>query len=177
MITMQAVFWLFVALFALVGAMRGWAKEAVAVAGIMLALSAMTLLEPKLDAALGVSAGSAQLFYVKCGVFLAIVFFSYQGPALARLATRGRFLSRERAGLKDVLAGGLVGAVNGYLVAGTIWFFLQEQGYPFPNVLQPPVGGWESLTIAQRYLPMIVLQPWLPYLLIAFCLFVVVAVV
>ena len=177
MITMQAVFWLFVALFAIVGAMRGWAKEAVAVAGIMLALSAMTLLEPKLDIALAVGAGSSQAFFVKCGIFLAIVFFSYQGPAVARAASGGRLLARQRSGIKDTLAGGLVGAVNGYLIAGTIWFFLQQQGYPFPGILHAPAGGWESVAIAQRYLPMMVLQPWLPYLLVAFCLFVVVAVV
>ncbi|TET52134.1 MAG: hypothetical protein E3J64_05695 [Anaerolineales bacterium] len=177
MITMQAVFWLFVALFAVVGALRGWAKEAVAVAGILLALSAMTLIEPRLDLALAGADSAAQGFFVKSAIFLVIVFFSYQGPALARAATGGRLLSRERMGLKDALAGALVGALNGYLIAGTIWFFLREQGYPFPNVLVAPVGGWESLALAERFLPLIVLQPWLPYLLVGFCLFVVVAVV
>jgi len=177
MVMMQAVFWVFVAFFAIIGAMRGWAKEVVAAAGIILALFAMNLLGPTLETFFPENVSPAQRFGIKTTIFLVIVFFSYQGPTLAAVATGGRLAAKVRARLQDTLLGVVVGIVNGYLVAGTVWFFLQEQGYPFPNLLQVPPGGWESIELAQKYLPLIVLKPWLPYLLIAFFLFVIVAIV
>ncbi|MGD2144709.1 MAG: CvpA family protein [Anaerolineae bacterium] len=177
MITVQAAFWVFIAFFAVIGAMRGWAKEVVAAAGIILALFAIDLLGPTIESFFPPAATPAQRFEIKGGVFLVIVFFSYQGPALAAAATGGRLTARVRAKVQDTLLGMVVGMLNGYLVIGTIWFFLKQNGYPFPNVIHQPPGGWESVALVQEYLPVALLDPWLPYLLIAFFMFVIVAIV
>ena len=176
MVTLLAVFWVFVVLFAVIGAMRGWAKEIVASAGVILALFAISQLGDVLQSLFPPTTTPAQRFGVRTGVFLAIVFFSYQGPGLAAAATKGKLSAKLRAGVQDTLLGAVVGVLNGYLVAGTVWFFLKGEGYPFPSLFQVPEGGWESVVLAQKYLPSIVLAPWLPYLVIAFFLFVIVAV-
>lgn len=177
MVTIQAVFWVFVAFFAIIGAMRGWAKEVVAAAGIVLALFAINLLGPTLEGFFPETATPAQRFGIQTAVFLVIVFFSYQGPTLAAAATGKKLTAKVHARLQDTLLGVVVGVVNGYLVAGTIWFFLQDCDYPFPNLIQTPPGGWEAIVLAQKYLPLIVLKPWLPYLVVVFFLFVIVAIV
>ncbi len=43
MIPLNTVFWAFVALFGLVGALRGWAKEIMVVASVLLALFVSTV--------------------------------------------------------------------------------------------------------------------------------------
>ena len=30
--------------------------------------------------------------------------------------------------------------MNGYLIAGTIWFYMSDAGYPFANVISAPTG-------------------------------------
>jgi len=177
MVAIQAVFWVFVAFFAIIGAMRGWAKEVVAAAGIILALFAINLLGPTLEGFFPEAATAAQRFGTKTAIFLAIVFFSYQGPTLVAAVTKEKLAAKARAKLQDTLLGVVVGIVNGYLIAGTVWFFLQEQGYPFPSLIEGPPDGWESIMLAQKYLPLIVLKPWLSYLVIVFFLFVIVAIV
>ena len=177
MVTISTVFWVLVAFFAVIGAMRGWAKEIVAAAGIILALFAISQLGPALQSFFPPSTTPAQRFGIKTGIFLAIAYFSYQGPGLAAAATKGKFAAKMRAGIQDTLLGLGVGVLNGCLIVGTVWFFLKYEGYPFPALFLQPQDGWESIMMAQKYLPPVFLAPWLPYLLIAFFLFVIVAVI
>jgi hypothetical protein len=72
-----------------------------------------------------------------------MVFFGYQTPNIGRLASQNRF-ARDR--LQDVLLGLFLGAFNGYLIAGSIWFFLDAAGYPFPNLITPPSGEVAAVT-------------------------------
>ena len=104
-------------------------------------------------------------------------YFSYQGPGLAAAATKGKLAAKVRAGIQDTLLGLGVGVLNGYLIAGTVGFFLKYEGYPFPALFLMPPDGWGSIVLAQKYLPPMLLAPWLPYLLIAYFLFVIVAVI
>jgi hypothetical protein len=39
------------------------------------------------------------------------------------------------------LLGLFLGAVNGYLVFGSLWFFLNDAGYPFSFIIQPDVNS------------------------------------
>ena len=52
-----------------------------------------------------------------------------------RLANSGKFV---RAHFQDMLLGVFLGAVNGYLIFGTLWYFLAEAGYPFENIITKP---------------------------------------
>jgi hypothetical protein len=47
-------------------------------------------------------------------------------------------MTREK--LEHSILGIVIGAINGYLIAGTIWFFMSDAKYPFPNIVSSPTG-------------------------------------
>ena len=73
-------------------------------------------------------------FWMRAGVLAALVFFGYQTPNIPRLSGSNRF-ARER--LQDTLLGLFLGALNGYLIFGTLWYFLVEANYPFTYITAP----------------------------------------
>ncbi len=157
MVSLSVVFWLFVVLFAIVGAMRGWAKELLVSFSVVLALFILTVLDiyapfifnfmaagPPGDVEALARAMRAQ-FWIRSLIVILMAFFGYQTPNLQRLA--GARFARER--LQDTLLGLFLGALNGYLIIGTLWFFLDRAGYPFSLIVTPqendPFSGaaWE----------------------------------
>lgn len=136
MISIHVMLWIFIILFAIVGAMRGWAKELLVTFSIILALFTMNVFEtfvPFFKSMIQTSSPEA-VFWIRSGIVSALVFFGYQTPKLQRLAESGRFV---RHFLQDSLLGGFLGAVNGYLIFGTIWYYLNASGYPFSFVTAP----------------------------------------
>ena len=78
-----------------------------------------------------------------------LVFFGYQTPSITRFAAK---MTREK--LQDVILGVVLGALNGYLIAGTIWFYMADAGYPFPQVVTAPTGNVAALATAMlHYMP------------------------
>ena len=61
-------------------------------------------------------------FYIV--VVLAIVYISYQGVTLV-------FKGNPPRGPMSPVLGLIVGLLNGYFVAGTVWWYLHAHGYPF----------------------------------------------
>ena len=80
----------------------------------------------------------------------------YQGPNIPRLAGSNRFV-RER--LQDILLGIFLGAINGFLIFGSIWFFMNDAQYPFDLITAPD----PATSIGQAALGMIKFLPptWL----------------
>lgn len=151
MISLQVLFWMYVVLFALIGAMRGWAKEILVSAGVVVALFVVTVIENYIPI-ISESLTPQSTFWVRIGVLGILTFFGYQGPNLRRLIESGRFV-RDR--FEDILLGGFLGAVNGYLIFGSAWFFLHEAGYPFDWISAPdPIteAGQKAMQII-KFLP------------------------
>lgn len=139
MVSLVVVFWMYVILFAIIGAMRGWARELLVSFSVILALFIISVMEsfvPFIRDTL--AAIPVTLFWLRTGIVIALVFFGYQTPNIPRLAGSNRF-ARER--LQDILLGVFLGALNGYLIAGTIWYFLNAAGYPFSNLIEQPTGA------------------------------------
>jgi len=66
-----------------------------------------------------------------------LVFFGYQTVvSISRLAARAM---RER--LQDTLFGIVMGVFNGYLITGTLLYYLYEANYPYPEIVSPPTGS------------------------------------
>lgn len=128
------VFWMYVVLFAIIGMMRGWAKELLVAFSVILALALNLLLKSYIPIVRDLPDDSTSLFWVRTLILIALVYFGYQTvafiPHLQSKATRER--------LQDALFGAFLGAVNGYLVAGTILFYMDQAKYPFPNVISAP---------------------------------------
>ncbi len=135
MVSLNFVFWMYILLFGLVGAMRGWAKELLVSFSVVLAIFILTVLETFIPFFYDFvnQAGGLPQFWVRTLIVGLMAFFGYQTPNLPRLA--GARFARER--LQDTLLGLFLGAVNGYLIVGTLWFYLHSAGYPFPYIIPP----------------------------------------
>ncbi len=46
---------------------------------------------------------------------------------------------RER--FQDALLGLFLGALNGYIIFGSLWYYLDSAGYPFPVITAPDMTG------------------------------------
>lgn len=188
MLSLTFVFYLFVFVLAVIGIMRGWAKETLVIISTILALfiifvfenyvgiyRAMVYPQPvvitvtegltcdQAALALGVSTDrmisennlSADCvlvagmrlehqdhttrFWVSATIILTLAFFGYQTPAIKVFQNSAR---REK--IRDAVLGAVFGAFNGYLMIGSIWWFLDEAGYEnFSNVMIPPIAGSE----------------------------------
>jgi hypothetical protein len=172
MVNLTLVFWIFVIFFGAVGAMRGWAKELLVSFSAILALAILVLLQqyvPPLQPFL--SSGSTISFWFKTMVLLGLAFFGYQTPNISKLG--GTKLAREK--LQDALFGFVIGAFNGYLIVGSIWYFLAEANYPFSQII-PPVAGTpagESAAQLMKLLPPV----WLDAPVVYFAVFIAFAFV
>jgi len=137
MISLVALFGMFVVLFAIIGAMRGWAKELLVTSAIVLGLFLNAILETYVEpfrTALATQPGSAQ-FVIRGVLLLLLAFFGYQTPNLRALQPK---VIRER--LEEILLGLFMGALNGYLFVGSLWYYLHQAGYPTELIVRPEEG-------------------------------------
>lgn len=133
MIQLSSFLWFCIILFGLVGYLRGFNKEAIALAGIILGLFTIVQFESFFEQ-LGSGAGLAQIFYLKSIFLIAIAFFAYQTPAERFIKGRS-----QRDNWQNRLLGGAMGAFNGYLVFGSLWYFMDQLQYPLaPHITTPP---------------------------------------
>jgi hypothetical protein len=154
MVSLVVVFWMYVILFAIIGAMRGWARELLVAFSVVLALFIISVLENFIPFVRNtLAAVPPTLLWLRVAVVTSLVFFGYQTPNIPRLAGNNRF-ARER--LQDILLGVFLGALNGYLIVGSRWFYLHDAGYPFPNLISSPEPGTQLFEATQR---MIALMP------------------
>lgn len=147
MIELSVLVWGFAAFFAYVGSLRGWTKEIISLSGVVLALFALYQFDDVLRGTLFIALPNDQKFLLQTLIFLVIVFFAYQTRALVgtEATTRGRG-DAGRDPLQAKVLGGLVGFLNGYLIAGTVWYFLDINRLPLgqypldPYVVAPFAG-------------------------------------
>jgi len=141
MMSLVYIFWMYVILFGVIGMLRGWAKELLVAFSVIVALTLNHVLRKYVPVVQQLPAESTSLFWVLSLVLLALVFFGYQTVALIpHLQSKA---TRER--LQDSLFGLIVGAINGYLISGTVLFYLVQTRYEvFPNVVLPPAPETEA---------------------------------
>jgi hypothetical protein len=151
--TLSLVFWCLVILFAAIGSLRGWAKELLVGCALVLALFVNLLLN-KYAQGLLQNLGPAEEFGVRAGIFALLAYFGYLTPRLPWLP--GERFMRER--LQDWLLGAALGALNGMLLFGSIWYFLHQAGYPFP--------GFEAAQAAAKNPDIVAMMQYMPPVLL-----------
>jgi uncharacterized membrane protein required for colicin V production len=172
MMSLSAVFWLLVVLFGIIGSFRGWAKEILVVFSMILALFVMYVLEryvPGVTGALAAQSGAAQIG-IRGLLLLALAYFGYQSPNLPQFGAK---LARDK--LQDTLLGFVLGMLNGYLIVGSLWYYIHIANYPLPYVLPSP-----DPTVAQlvSYMPPKVLgEPYIFFAIGAAFVFVIIVFV
>ncbi|MDD5468004.1 MAG: CvpA family protein [Anaerolineales bacterium] len=151
MMGLSFAFWLFVALFAIIGGIRGWAKELLVTFSMIVSLFIITVLEryvPPVKVFFE-PPNSSQEFWVKFFIVGLLVFFGYQTPNLQRIA--GARFVRER--LSDTMLGFFLGAINGFLIVSSVWYFMEQSDYPFRQFIIRPEAGNLLSAPALRLLP------------------------
>ncbi len=173
MMSIVYVFWMYVVLFAVIGAMRGWAKELLVSFSVILALTANHILRRYIPIIIALPEDSSSLFWIRTMIVITLVYFGYQTViSIARLAARA---ARER--LQDTLFGIFMGAINGYLISGTILFYLHQANYPFTKVVSAPTGDvLTSIQLLMNYMPPHLLGEPLIYFAMVLCFIFVIVV-
>ena len=174
MLSLTVLFWVFVLLFAIIGAMRGWAKEILVSFSVILALFLINLLETyvpmlKIDSELS----STARLWIRVLILGLLTFFGYQSPNIRGLA--GTRFVREK--FQDALLGFILGAINGYLIFGTLWYFFDYANYPYEFIIPPnpdTAAGQAALQLLDKMPPAWLVPPWIYFAVAIAFLFVVV---
>jgi uncharacterized membrane protein required for colicin V production len=125
---------MYVVLFAIIGWMRGWAKELLVSFSVLLSLALNHVIRKYIPLAANLPETDASLFWVRTIILFVLVYFGYQTViSISHLASRA---VRER--LQDTLFGAFLGALNGYLVAGSVLYYIHIADYTVQNVITKP---------------------------------------
>lgn len=155
MIQLSFFMWVMAVLFGYIGFTRGWNKEIISTSGIILGLFALFEFDDVLVDLL-VNLPLSQAFLVRAAIFGIIVYFAYQTRALiGQDAERGRAVE-GRDQLQTNILGGLVGFLNGYLIWGSLWYFMHITDYPLSPHISAPTAGSPSAEFIDS-LPLFVL--------------------
>ena len=173
MMSVVYLFWMYVILFAIVGGMRGWAKELLVSFSVVLALGLNHLIRRYIPLAQNLPETDTSLFWLRTIILLTLVYFGYQTVvSIPHLASRAR---RER--LQDSLFGVILGAINGYLVAGTVLFYMHIADYPFQEIISRPADPTLMQTVNQMMLympPQLLGEPGIYFAIILAFVFILV---
>jgi uncharacterized membrane protein required for colicin V production len=125
---------MYVILFGVIGAMRGWAKELLVAFSVILSLSLTHVLRKYIPLARDLPETDPSLFWVRTIILLVLVYFGYQTVInIPHLASRA---ARER--LQDTLFGAILGGLNGYFIAGSVLYYVHVADYSFQNIIVKP---------------------------------------
>ncbi|MBI3153762.1 MAG: hypothetical protein HYZ21_16650 [Chloroflexi bacterium] len=145
-----ALLWASVIALGFIGANRGWVKELLLTFGLILsiAINKLIVLIPIVGR---LEDGNTSLFWIRLVITATMAYFGYQAVvSIQHLSFKS---NRER--LQDSLFGASLGAINGYLLMGSIWYYLHVMGYTDLGFLPPTLGtlaGDASLLVI-NYLP------------------------
>ena len=146
-------------IFGLIGIVRGYQRELGNTIVIMYVIAAMGFLDDRVLNNLFNQVGGSIfgvdetlqnqfLLVIYTAVFVLVVFWTYQGKTFD-------FGGQPAKGCLGFVFGLLVGLINGYLVAGTLWYYADKFEYPFPLFSMPLTAAGAAMV---NYLPQTVIQ-------------------
>jgi len=174
MISIVALFWILVVLFAIIGATRGRTKEFLVSLSAFVALFFNIILEqyvPFYEDLLNSFPGG--LFIVRGALLVIVVILGYVTPNMPIFRGREPVITK----IKDAIWGLAFGALNGYLIVGSLWWYLNDANYPFSVVTAPDAStamGKAALDLIPRLPPALLTPPGI-YFAIAIAFVIVLA--
>lgn len=174
MMSIVYVFWMYVVLFAFIGGMRGWAKELLVSFSVILSLAINHVLRKYVPIVSNLLDTDMTLFWMRTVILAVLVGFGYQTVvSIQHLASRA---VREK--FQDTFIGILLGGFNGYLISGSVLYYMHVAGYPFSQVISKPADGTPLLaTVNQMMLympPQLLGEPGIYFAIIIAFVFVLV---
>src|SRR5512145_1637058 len=172
MMSVVYIFWMYVFLFGIIGAMRGWAKELMVIFSVVTSLAVNLLLEKYIPLVRDLDKASGSVFWIRTLILIALVYFGYQTVSISRFASKA---VRER--LQDAMFGAVLGGFNGYLIAGSILFYNHMANYPFPDIVtratEPVIV--QAIDTMMKYMPPRFLgEPGIYFAVIIILIFIIV---
>lgn len=172
MMSIIYIFWMYVFLFGVIGAMRGWAKELMVIFSVVTALAVNLLLEKYIPLVRDLDKTTTSVFWIRIIILIALVYFGYQTVNISRFASKA---ARER--LQDSLFGAVLGGVNGYLVAGTVLYYNHVANYPYSNIISRATDPAIAETIERMMAvmpPRFLAEPQIYFAIIVILIFIIV---
>ena len=184
MVNADVVFAFFTVIFGFIGAMRGWVREIIATASLILGIFVLNQFGNVLQgfATDQSPAGALARFSVKAVPFLLVAFFGYLGPAVVR----SRFSQNPRGRIEEGIISFLCGGLNGFLLFSTLAYLAWQAQIlgagPFPPnanppLFSPPAGGWENFFWIKNSAFLFFSGTTLIVVLVAIFLFVIVVII
>ena len=187
MISLIFAFWVFVIFFAIIGAMRGWAKELLVTFSTILAIFIVIIMERFVPFVTNFAetatpaVGAPMDFWIRSLLMIVFTFFGYQTPRFPRI--QAAKLAKER--VQDIVLGALVGAVNGYMIIGSLWFFLHQIQYKLNDtvavhIIAPDKAtelGARAIELIDALPPALLVVPWIYFVIALAFAFVVIVFV
>lgn len=135
MIQLSTLMWWMAIFFGIIGFLRGWKKEIIASAGIVLMVFAVFQFDSLMRGTLFLALPPGQIFFIQCVFLFGVVFLVYQARDVG-----GAHIRKENDWQAGLL-GSLMGAFNGYLIGGSLWYFLDINEYPWSNFFIAPAAN------------------------------------
>jgi len=183
MINADLFFIFYVLLFGFIGAMRGWVREIIVTASMILGIFVLNQFAGFFASFVPTSTGSEVVrFLISAAPFLIITFFGYLGPAVVR----GRFTASARGKIEEGILAFMVGCFNGYIMFSTLAYIAWKSGilaptpYPpgvTPPWFVPPAGGWENSFFIKNSALLVFSGPALIIFLVLVFLFLIVVII
>ncbi|GAB1421887.1 hypothetical protein MASR2M15_20830 [Anaerolineales bacterium] len=141
MIQLSSLVWVIAIFFAVVGFLRGWRRELSATGAIFLIFFILYQFDPILRNTIYRLLQSVHIFIIQSLIFLSMVIYMYR--------IRRQDTDEPNRSLSQNLLGGLVGFINGYIIATSLWYFLDINEYPIAQfIVAPPDGSISSQAIS-----------------------------
>lgn len=174
MINVIFVFWMYVVLFAVIGFLRGWAKELLVGFAAIVAVALNFLLKTYAPVVKSLPDTDMTLFWVRIIILGALTYFGYQTViSIARLQAGAR---RER--LQDSLFGMFLGGINGYLIMGSFWYYWHAAGNPGGFYQNAGAAVTKTIELMLTYMPPHILgSPGIYFAVILVLIFILVVYV
>ncbi len=143
MISLVSLIWATAGFFALSGALRGWHREFIGTTAVVLGFFAIFQFDSLLRGSLYSLMTNEMTFLLQMALFLGIVTFAYRSQLTFVPSSRSKQI-------RDTLLGAAAGFFNGYFIAGSTWYFLDINRYPFPQLVSAPAetsASFQSLGV------------------------------
>ncbi len=111
MVNLVYIFWMYVVLFAVIGAMRGWAKELLVSFSVILALALNYLLRKYVPMIINLPPTEPSLFWIRTWITVALVYFGYQTVAsIGALSGKARNLlgTEKKLSFREIREGNAI---------------------------------------------------------------------
>jgi len=181
MVQIQELFVILIVVMGIIGMVRGFLKELGVTLVLIATLFALDRLIPIVNSFINkggfgflglgpvpqTPSTDSLLFVLFSAMMIGATYIAYQGETLA-------YEGNNPKGIVGSLLGFLIGAVNGYLLFGTVWWLMNFYQYPFNLVATPLPEGAQQI-VASGLLPLellgggaVALDSWglLPFILI-----------